>query len=76
MAVKLGKHLKDGKGLDSSGLPVPPSIAIDLSACQVHSKQGGFGVSLFFFFITSQCVQFLCILSRHRKGHEIEYLQK
>ncbi|CAN0210453.1 unnamed protein product, partial [Ectocarpus sp. 4 AP-2014] len=34
MAVELGKH-KDGKDIDSGGLPVPPSVAIDLSACQV-----------------------------------------
>lgn len=34
MAVELGKR-KDSKGLDSSGLPIPPSVAIDLSACQV-----------------------------------------
>ncbi|CAM9373980.1 unnamed protein product [Ectocarpus fasciculatus] len=40
MAVELGKH-KDGKGIDSGGLPVPPSVAIDLSACQVSFKPDG-----------------------------------
>eukprot|EP00904_Undaria_pinnatifida_P012978 jgi/Undpi1/8810/HiC_scaffold_25.g11272.m1 len=40
MAVELGKH-KDGKGVDSGGLPVPPSVAIDLSACQVAFKPDG-----------------------------------
>ncbi|CAM9179397.1 unnamed protein product [Scytosiphon promiscuus] len=40
MAVELGKH-KDGKGIDSGGLPVPPSVAIDLSACQVNFKPDG-----------------------------------
>ena len=40
MAVELGKH-KDGKGVDSGGLPVPPSVAIDLSACQVGRRVGG-----------------------------------
>lgn len=39
MAVELGKH-KDGKGIDSGGLPVPPSVAIDLSACQVWMGGG------------------------------------
>lgn len=38
MAEQLGKH-KDGKGVDSGGLPVPPSVAIDLSACQVGRVQ-------------------------------------
>lgn len=36
MAAELGKH-KDGKGVDSGGLPVPPTVAIDLSACQVRA---------------------------------------
>lgn len=40
MAVELGKH-KDGKGVDSGGLPVPPSVSIDLSACQVAFKPDG-----------------------------------
>ena len=52
MAEELGKH-KDGKGFDSGGLPVPPSVAIDLSACEVgycfrcrvDAGTGGWGVS-------------------------------
>lgn len=35
MAVEIGKN-KEGKLLDANGLPVPPSVAIDLSACQVR----------------------------------------
>ena len=42
MAAELGKH-KDGKGVDSGGLPVPPTVAIDLSACQVRIFVAFFG---------------------------------
>lgn len=42
MAVELGKH-KDRKGIDSSGLPIPPSVSIDLSACQVNRRVLSFG---------------------------------
>lgn len=43
MAVEIGKH-KEGKLLDVTGLPVPPTVAIDLSACQVR-RQHSPGVS-------------------------------
>ena len=36
MATEITKRKDGGKGLDVSGLPVPPSVAIDLSACQVR----------------------------------------
>eukprot|EP00752_Nemacystus_decipiens_P005662 g5124.t1 len=40
LAAELGKR-KDGKGIDSGGLPVPPTVAVDLSACQVAFKPDG-----------------------------------